>query len=676
MDAFVADVLDLSLSSGAAAATAAAKFVEDGEFRADRLLASPLLRTNLAFHEGWRAVIGLAPTRVDFWDFVARQGPRALSACIVENTPVRVTAVLDAAEEAYARAFATLGASPKETRSALMRKLADRFCTDPAAALRAVQEMGLIQGYVALALEHGGRCLLDFEAWARSVAGEGVAAAPPTSIAEFYARSADVTRVLGLWTTDPISGSIYSIATPQPAQPAQLTCIEALRLAVVRDGYLWRKDAGGAIMVVPPKDEQETGRGVVPTSFGFRTVVAPWSVLSTAISATMYRRALVVGSSKETLRTPSNVADVVPVFTSWEEEKAEAEVEGGGGERRRLVACVTPPPPLGTSVGSHKFWVPLPAVDAPAPWASALHSAVLSAHALHAKEGGAGLFAYHQFVARYASARCLQARVFPGPVNQLGDVVMIDTRPNVWSLLSVLVTLDNLQAQRWGVTVVTGAGSVAFYERCLLPHVPEARILTVDELDGGGGGAPFDVEKYNALLKTPALWDRLMDRGEHVVMVQDDGMLVRPGLEEAGMLQYDYVGAPWIDVDANAGLKREVPTLVGNGGLSLRRVRTMRAISEAEGGKRGKRLFNRGMQPVPEDVFFAVEVFRRGGAGGGAGGGVAPTSVGSAFATEQIPVGAGQQQPLGFHKPWPYQKLEEVTALFDAALRDAALRSA
>jgi hypothetical protein len=201
--------------------------------------------------------------------------------------------------------------------------------------------------------------------------------------------------------------------------------------------------------------------------------------------------------------------------------------------------------------------------------------------------------------------------------------------------------------------------------RCLHPLIPNVRIVVLDELTG-----TFDIEAYNSLLKNPAFWAHL-DLSQHVLIVQDDGMLVRRGLEDdpENFMQYDYVGAPWLDgLAISAELKRKIPTLVGNGGISLRRASVMRDICTSA-ATQGRGLFNNRLQPIPEDVYFAAEVCRRGGDG------VCPTHVASKFAFEEIPPTESQRSPLGFHKPWAYMDVTHVAAFFQGALEEATTRA-
>jgi hypothetical protein len=153
-------------------------------------------------------------------------------------------------------------------------------------------------------------------------------------------------------------------------------------------------------------------------------------------------------------------------------------------------------------------------------------------------------------------------------------------------------------------------------------------------------------------------------------MVQDDGVLARPGLDADGSPflseRCAYMGAPWAEHPSNAELQRLVPTLVGNGGLSLRRPAVLHRICAcASYAQQGRTLFNGGLQPIPEDVFFASVLSRAGP------GLLCDASLAQAFAFEER---APLLQVLGFHKPWPYLPLDVVRAMLVSMLKDARAR--
>jgi hypothetical protein len=647
MQSFLADVFDASAPP--------AGVVEDGTLRLDRLLASPALTANLAFHAAWRAAFGRCGSRADFADFRARAGGNALTECLLERTPVRV---LPRAQELVAKAAdASARSAGVDVKRALCTKFAERFCSDAVTALAAVEGMGLVEAYAELALRRSN--LADYEAWASSDAYREPRGAP-TSVSELYARSAAVNRALGIPNADPMTG--FAVEDDATTGCLDMTCNEALHQAMMRDGFLWRQDLGGTCIVLPPDGSQDR---LMPTSrFHFRAARMPSSVASACTPAGLYAtRVAVVDYS--VVPSASGDAALVPYIV------AAPTLDEIPVDRRVLVDGTAPPE---WDARPRAYWIPSP--GGAAAWADALRTSMLSAQMTAFTDplggqpgaparGADGALLFHQMVARYAHARGLESRVFhTAPTvggGEIGEVAIVDSRSNVWTVLSVLIALDNLRAEQWSVRVFCSTASLPFYERCLLPQVPAARLEVLPELDAAAGGA-FDAEAYNRLFKSAAFWDRF-GPCPRALIVQDDGVLLRPGMDAPGspFLEQDYVGAPWPDVPAYAQVKgRGVPELVGNGGLSLRRVAAMRDVI-ARNGAAKPRLFNARLQPEPEDVFFAVNVARK-----------CPAALGERFAVEQRPAAGA---PLGFHKPWPYLAADHVAAAFRAVVTDATARS-
>jgi hypothetical protein len=330
----------------------------------------------------------------------------------------------------------------------------------------------------------------------------------------------------------------------------------------------------------------------------------------------------------------------------------------------------------------HAYWMPPPHAHGSswaAPLAAAMWRAQLARRCPYTSNAPVdGELVFQQFVARYAAVRELPRRRFQlagrGRTAKLGDVVLVDSRPNVWSVLSELVTLDNLRPGAWGLTVFCSARNADFMREALMPHVEhdggQPRFVPLPELDV----EPFDLEAYNRLLKSETFWARL-EQAEpatdgRALLVQDDGMLVRRGLEDVPELmarECEYVGAPWADAEQNKELREllggDGSRLVGNGGLSLRSVPAMRRICR-ERAAEGRRLFFHRLQPVPEDVFVAKEART-------------PTAAEAArFAWEQRPPPASSASgpALGFHKPWGYHAASVVAGFMQAALAEAELR--
>ena len=662
MDAFLSDVLDLPPG-----ATPPSELFVDGQFRIDRLLASPLLHVTLAFHDAWQAAMGSPPSRVDFWDFRTRPGGSALNDCLLECTPLRAMPraqeLINRANEAYKKTLSSLSSLPTDgIATKLLRKLADRLCcgVDPATAAAAVHdaEPHVVAAYTALCSKYSG--LLEFEEWARTMqGGEGVSAGPPLTVTEFYERSAEVVRALDLLCVSPFSGVTL---TPLPIKAPYMACTEAMRLSIIRDGYLWRRDAGGAVVCLQPTAAHSSESGAVSWPEAdlkcFRTVRIPLTAVMATLPAAMYARVIAVmdGGSSFKQRPTGLTSDVVNVVSPFHPDNGGLHSSIIG--RTLLVAMQFPTEAMLTF--PQRSWIPTPISFSAATWAGPLHASMLKTNVL--SSDGDGTLLFQQFVARYAEIRCLGSRVFEvsDPATACGEVVIIDSRPNVWSVMAILITLDNVQDRKWAVRICTSNNARAFMERCLRPNVPGIQIEVLDELPDGDEATKFDLERYNEVLKSPAFWERITS--SHVLIVQDDGMLVRRGIEERFM-DHMYVGAPWADIPANAALKLEVPTLVGNGGFSLRNVAEMRRIATTF-AKEGRRLFNARLQPVPEDVFFASAVTK-----------CCPTEIAEGFAME-MRMPSPTIVPIGFHKPWAYLPHGVVTAFFAEVIKDAMARSA
>eukprot|EP00798_Chlamydomonas_sp_ICE-L_P000702 gene702-biopygen443 len=171
----------------------------------------------------------------------------------------------------------------------------------------------------------------------------------------------------------------------------------------------------------------------------------------------------------------------------------------------------------------------------------------------------------HNFVLRYVHNRNLLKPVARHPEDHhkpiIGSLVVVDNRPNVWSMLSVLVTLDNLDVRRWPrVVVFCAPENERFVQRSLppslLPGGVELVTVVMESLSYAPplpGQKPFSIEKYSNILKDASFWRRLKEVavGDMALFVQDDGMIVRPGIEEdEEIMAQDYVGAPWADAPA------------------------------------------------------------------------------------------------------------------------------
>ncbi len=221
-------------------------------------------------------------------------------------------------------------------------------------------------------------------------------------------------------------------------------------------------------------------------------------------------------------------------------------------------------------------------------------------------------------------------------------VVLIDNRPNYLSLLSILLSLCNLNAT-WKCRLYTSKKGISYYEKWLgdIVEVVHSPILDVKK---------FHIDVYNKLLMDEDFWGSL-SKYEKCLTIQDDGVLLRKGIER--FMKYDYVGAPWIDVPDNQYLKDHVNSdLVGNGGLSFRTISLMKKIV-TDYKKEKKGLFYKNLNNIPEDVYF-VKFLKKLNAN------MPKMQEALLFSSEEI-IG---NDSIGFHKIWCYHKPEDTKLFF------------
>ena len=229
--------------------------------------------------------------------------------------------------------------------------------------------------------------------------------------------------------------------------------------------------------------------------------------------------------------------------------------------------------------------------------------------------------------------------------------ICLDNRPNEMTVLSMLVALtrvENLAA--WRGIVYTTQRCVDYYKEVLPLEIVDVEVLPSLEVDA------FDIDVYNESLEHAGLWQKLKDKEvKKVVTIQDDGLLMNKGVEK--FLEWDYIGAPWLDAPQNDYIKKYINSeLVGNGGLSVRSVDWMLKICEERQAER-LTLFYHNLVRIPEDVYY-VKWLKRGGAKMPSG------DVARKFAVEQIL----DADALGMHKLWLYHNPQTLETFFDKFL--------
>jgi len=228
-------------------------------------------------------------------------------------------------------------------------------------------------------------------------------------------------------------------------------------------------------------------------------------------------------------------------------------------------------------------------------------------------------------------------------------IVLIDNRPNIMSVYSVLFAILNMDKDKWNVVVYTSNKSKSFYEQHLGKRAEIRTNLSATYLD-----APrFNIDVYNKFMMSSDLW-RDLESWNKTLIIQDDGVIVRPGVEK--YLKWDYIGAPWIDAPENDYLKEHVyKEMVGNGGLSLRSIKAMVDIS-TKYVKEKNQLFYHNIVRIPEDAYFVKAMVKEGCYK------LPNKQTASEFSSEQII----NMSSIGFHKFWAYNDLEKVGSYFSS----------
>lgn len=135
------------------------------------------------------------------------------------------------------------------------------------------------------------------------------------------------------------------------------------------------------------------------------------------------------------------------------------------------------------------------------------------------------------------------------------------------------------------------------YPICIIK--PENMVLQIEEIQGMEI-KEFDetwfrsVQSYNMLMLTKYFYQQFCDC-EYILIYQLDAFVFRDELQAFCSLGYDYIGAPWLYGCFAYMNGTGKYYYVGNGGLSLRRVRAcLEILQEFQGGNL-----------VNEDIFFA-----------------------------------------------------------------------
>jgi hypothetical protein len=253
---------------------------------------------------------------------------------------------------------------------------------------------------------------------------------------------------------------------------------------------------------------------------------------------------------------------------------------------------------------------------------------------------------FYEFLVHYLLGKVEEIMTIAKYPDAPNCALLIDNRPNILSIFSVLITMCNLN-ESWTCVVYTSEKGYQYYK----DHLGDIADVFVHKMLHT---KKFHIDTYNMFLTSEELWDSL-EKYDKCLTIQDDGIIVRKGIE--AFLPFDYVGAPWLDGPGNEYLKQHVNSdLVGNGGLSLRTISLMKRISK-EFQKEKKTLFFNNLNNVPEDVYFCRYAKKLNAN--------MPTSAqAAAFSSEEII----NTSSLGMHKVWAYHSPEVVANFFKQML--------
>lgn len=151
---------------------------------------------------------------------------------------------------------------------------------------------------------------------------------------------------------------------------------------------------------------------------------------------------------------------------------------------------------------------------------------------------------------------------------------------------------SDAESQGVGAAVVCGSANASVVRRAFAGW----KNLMIVELPVDNPGR----REYNALMKTPEVYELFSDSFSHMLVYQTDAVLFRKIPEV--YFSYDYIGAPWAKGTRGAV---QTPTPAGNGGFSLRRLSAIKRACEANRGLGFREASSARGRELPEDVFFS-----------------------------------------------------------------------
>lgn len=701
---FVSDCLDMSRKEATSWLECAMRSSSSTSW-GEALFAEPVLNENLAFYDAWKSLFNIGSSKLDFANYQKRL---AILGVIGKHQQVhpRVQAFVDTIlKDSHAVMMLEANGNEKIRVAAnvfqqklmtsmsnnnivdkLLEKLSDRYDSpkmtreESKKVVASLQDLGQIIKFLLMTYQTM-RCteyidqLEGLEAWARATRHPealGIAGKRKPSLMDVAHRVRESLKVMRLPHVCPLSGfDVHHEDTDVITgkwEEYDVSIKEAFRHAILRNLFIWRTDRGGTLVHISSAAAASSDSRLSEiikkvNNARLRTIShISLDMLLSLLPRGMYSRVISISASAQT------GAAVIECWSLPMESSANLESRWTcSHDIVKNVACVD---------DQHRWW--LPDLQKEGEREDELRGGLFAVmvDAILDQRTPIGMLLQQQLTAQLAQLRgILDSSNSNRDKNGNSStrpyqIVAIDTRANMWTALSVLLALEHMDhSDSWGVTICCMKKDQEFYERVIRDRIKDenTEAFTIRLLSESMFGGKFDMERYNILMKSVDFWRPWKDGGtKRVLIVQDDGILARRGLaQDQEALSAAYLGAPW-GQGRNAELESMVPSLVGNGGLSLRDPAVMYDICRAM-EREAPKLFNRNMQPVPEDVFFAqnipkyVKSFDS----------QKQRRIANKFAFEETPPPdstANDALPYGLHKPWPYMPLSVVKTLFQRYL--------
>lgn len=691
MDCFVRDVLDAGVMSSACIVTGTRVNLES-------LSGHPLLLKNLCFVHVWEALVGASPARSEFEEYIRNQPASAeadvgdtMINYILRHTALALVVLMPMMQHRVSEVRLSLPLHKAHLQTdavALHGALANKLCK---------RFTGHAEIPTAVSLTRPCASMMHvIQLYAHLTDGDAV---------RFYAAEAERMRSDdSLWLVNPVTGSLltrpeeekFRSMLAMTGDRIEVTCADAMRRRLSHDAHMLRRSWGRTLVIDDTDDDADDACALVASALNdgptdgesatlVRQRVCPLVRVSSVLPEFWRCYVTVAASNCAGAMSSSSVstcAGRASYLLLW---GATANMKSSGYTRIINVLTSATPRAFRHTIAPNVFVL----LYAPAPWVLDLLGAMLRRHIAHpmcpthSQRLADAVLLFEQALLLLAADKLLSSQEAQPwaakPHDALHDdewpisPVVIDTRARPAStVLALFLTLAHLSPGRRHVVVFCTTENkqyfVQAFSSCASLSDPRVTFTFDDTLAQLNDPKPFDVERhYNALMLSPSVWTALDRIGVRLALtVQDDGVLVRPGLDEdARFKDFAYVGAPWPDVPMYSSLKLDGNAqLVGNGGISLRDVRVMlRIVNDPRMQREARRLLFDNAQLVPEDVHFGWGV-------GTMSIPCCPHDVARAFSAEQVVPQNMNTLPFCLHKPWAYWPVDVTRIVMDAIVKN------